>query len=72
MHKVPQARLRKAAKQAKLHGVGEQVSAITAAATRGELNFKQSFTQRIALLINDLGPNQGQSISNANSRRLRR
>jgi phosphoserine phosphatase len=35
---------------AKLHGVGEQVSPITAAAMRGELDFKQSFTQRIALL----------------------
>ena len=35
---------------AKLHGVGDQVSAITAAAMRGELDFKQSFTRRIALL----------------------
>jgi len=35
---------------AKLHGVGEQVSAITAAAMRGELDFKQSFTRRVALL----------------------
>jgi phosphoserine phosphatase len=35
---------------AKLQGVGEQVSAITASAMRGELDFKQSFTQRIALL----------------------
>src|SRR6266404_5451860 len=35
---------------AKLHGVGDQVSAITASAMRGELDFKQSFTQRIALL----------------------
>lgn len=35
---------------AKLHGVGEQVSAITAAAMRGELDFKQSFTGRVALL----------------------
>ena len=35
---------------AKLHGVGEQVSAITAAAMRGELDFKQSFARRVALL----------------------
>jgi phosphoserine phosphatase len=35
---------------AKLHGVGDQVSAITAAAMRGELDFKQSFTRRLALL----------------------
>jgi phosphoserine phosphatase len=35
---------------AKLHGVGEQVAAITAAAMRGELDFKQSFTRRVALL----------------------
>jgi len=35
---------------AKLHGVGEQVSAITAAAMRGDLDFKQSFTRRVALL----------------------
>lgn len=35
---------------AKLHGVGERVSAITAAAMRGEFDFKQSFTRRIALL----------------------
>jgi phosphoserine phosphatase len=35
---------------ARLHGVGDQVSAITAAAMRGELDFKQSFTRRIALL----------------------
>lgn len=35
---------------AKLAGVGEQVSAITAAAMRGELDFKQSLTQRVALL----------------------
>ena len=35
---------------AKLHGVGDQVSAITAAAMRGELDFKQSFTKRVALL----------------------
>jgi phosphoserine phosphatase len=35
---------------ARLHGVGEQVSAITAAAMRGELDFKQSFTRRLALL----------------------
>jgi len=35
---------------AKLHGVGEQVSAITAAAMRGELDFKQSFAKRISLL----------------------
>jgi phosphoserine phosphatase len=35
---------------AKLHGVGDQVSAITASAMRGELDFKQSFTRRISLL----------------------
>src|SRR5437588_366895 len=35
---------------AKLHGVGDQVSAITAAAMRGELDFKQSFAKRISLL----------------------
>jgi phosphoserine phosphatase len=35
---------------AKLHGVGDQVSSITAAAMRGELDFKQSFTRRVALL----------------------
>ena len=35
---------------AKLHGVGDKVSAITAAAMRGELDFKQSFTRRVALL----------------------
>jgi phosphoserine phosphatase len=35
---------------AKLHGVGEQVSAITASAMRGELDFKQSLTRRVALL----------------------
>ncbi len=31
-------------------GVGEQVKAITARAMRGELDFKESFTQRVALL----------------------
>lgn len=35
---------------AKLAGVGEQVSAITAAAMRGELDFDQSFTKRLGLL----------------------
>lgn len=35
---------------ARMHGVGEQVSAITAAAMRGELDFRQSFTRRISLL----------------------
>jgi phosphoserine phosphatase len=35
---------------AKLHGVGDQVSAITASAMRGELDFKQSFAKRVALL----------------------
>ncbi len=35
---------------AKLHGVGDQVSAITAAAMRGELHFKQSLSRRVALL----------------------
>ena len=35
---------------AKLHGVGDQVSAITASAMRGELDFKQSLTRRVGLL----------------------
>ena len=35
---------------AKLAGAGEEVSAITAAAMRGELDFKASLTQRVALL----------------------
>ncbi|HUX43228.1 MAG TPA: phosphoserine phosphatase SerB [Terracidiphilus sp.] len=35
---------------ARMAGVGEQVSRITEAAMRGELNFDQSFTQRLALL----------------------
>jgi phosphoserine phosphatase len=35
---------------ARLRGVGEQVSAITASAMRGELDFKQSFTKRLSLL----------------------
>lgn len=35
---------------AKRAGVGEQVSAITEQAMRGELDFKQSFTKRVALL----------------------
>lgn len=35
---------------ARLHGVGDKVSAITAAAMRGELDFTQSFTRRIGLL----------------------
>jgi len=35
---------------AKLHGVGEQVSAITASAMRGEVDFKQSLTRRVGLL----------------------
>jgi phosphoserine phosphatase len=35
---------------ARLAGVGEQVSAITAAAMRGELDFDQSFTKRMGLL----------------------
>jgi phosphoserine phosphatase len=35
---------------AALAGVGEQVSAITAAAMRGELQFQESFRRRIALL----------------------
>ncbi len=35
---------------AKLAGVGEQVVKITAAAMRGELDFKQSFRQRVSLL----------------------
>lgn len=35
---------------AKAAGVGEQVAAITEAAMRGELDFKQSFAQRLGLL----------------------
>ncbi len=35
---------------AKLKGVGDQVAKITDAAMRGELDFKQSFTKRVALL----------------------
>jgi phosphoserine phosphatase len=35
---------------AKLAGVGEEVSRITEAAMRGELNFDQSFTRRVGLL----------------------
>jgi phosphoserine phosphatase len=35
---------------AKLAGVGEQVSRITEAAMRGELNFDESFNRRVALL----------------------
>jgi phosphoserine phosphatase len=35
---------------ARLHGVYDQVSAITEAAMRGELDFKASFTQRVGLL----------------------
>ena len=35
---------------AKMHGVGDKVSAITASAMRGELDFRQSFTKRVALL----------------------
>ena len=32
------------------NGVGEQVAAITASAMRGEIDFKESFTRRVALL----------------------
>lgn len=35
---------------AKLHGVGDQVSSITTAAMRGELDFRQSLTRRVELL----------------------
>ena len=35
---------------AKRCGIGEQVSAITASAMRGEINFNESFTKRMALL----------------------
>ncbi len=35
---------------AKLAGVGDQVVQITAAAMRGEIDFKESFTRRVALL----------------------
>lgn len=35
---------------AKLRGVGDEVAKITAAAMRGELDFKRSFTRRVSLL----------------------
>ncbi len=35
---------------ARRHGVGEQVSAITERAMRGEIDFKESFTERVRLL----------------------
>jgi phosphoserine phosphatase len=35
---------------AKMKGVGEEVSRVTEAAMRGELDFKQSFTRRLSLL----------------------
>jgi phosphoserine phosphatase len=35
---------------ARRHGVGDKVSAITARAMRGEIDFKESFTERVALL----------------------
>ena len=35
---------------AKLNGVGEQVAKITESAMRGEIDFKESFTRRVALL----------------------
>ena len=35
---------------AKKHGVGDQVAAITAAAMAGEIDFKESFRRRVALL----------------------
>ena len=35
---------------ARLHGVGDRVSAITEAAMRGELDFRESFTRRVSLL----------------------
>ena len=35
---------------AKLHGVGDKVSAVTESAMRGDLDFKQSFTKRVSLL----------------------
>ena len=35
---------------ASLHGIGEQVSAITAAAMRGEIDFRTSLARRVALL----------------------
>jgi phosphoserine phosphatase len=35
---------------ARLNGVGEQVSAITASAMRGEIDFRQSLTRRVSLL----------------------
>lgn len=47
---------------AKEAGVGEQVAAITEAAMQGELDFKQSFAQRMALL-KDLDVNVLQSVA---------
>src|SRR2546423_6739969 len=41
---------------AKLHGVGEQVSAITSAAMRGELDFKQSLIRRGGGLLGPPSP----------------
>ena len=35
---------------ARRHGVGDQVAAITERAMRGEIDFKESFTERVALL----------------------
>ena len=35
---------------ARRHGVGEQVAAITERAMRGEIDFRESFTERVALL----------------------
>jgi phosphoserine phosphatase len=35
---------------AKAHGVGEEVSAVTAAAMRGEIDFRESLTRRVKLL----------------------
>ncbi|MCM8534397.1 MAG: phosphoserine phosphatase SerB [Lentisphaeraceae bacterium] len=35
---------------AKRHGIGEQVSSITASAMRGEIDFNESFSRRMALL----------------------
>lgn len=49
---------------AKARGVGEQVVKITESAMRGELDFKQSFTQRLSLL-NGLEESKVKAIGNA-------
>lgn len=49
---------------ARLQGVGDQVAAITAAAMRGELDFKQSFARRVSLL-RGLPASQAQTLLHA-------